>query len=57
MRSAAQYAVRTTRPEKCDISAQRYRSQPITTKFQKHCLNFLNLQTPCQNISLSEYFA
>ena len=30
-------AVRTTRPEKCDIFAQRYQSQPITTKFQKHC--------------------
>ena len=49
--------VSTTRPEKCDIFAQRYQSQPITTKFQKHCLYFLNLQKPCQNISLSEYFA
>ena len=29
--------VRTTRPEKCDIFAERYQSQPITTKFQKHC--------------------
>ena len=49
--------VRTTRPEKCDILAQRYQSQPITTKFHKHCLYFLNHQKPCQNISLSEYFA
>ena len=49
--------VSTTRPEKCDIFAQRYQSQPITTKFQKHCLYFLNLQKPCKNISLSEYFA
>ena len=51
------YSVRTTRPEKCDIFAQRYLSQPITTKFQKHCLYFLNLQKPCQNISISEYNA
>ena len=51
------YTVRTIRPEKCDIFSQRYQSQPITTKFQKHCLCFLNLQKPCQNISLSEYFA
>ena len=52
------YPVRTTRPEKCDILAQHYQSQPIiTTKFQKHCLYFLNLQKPCHNISLSEYFA
>ena len=29
--------VRTTRPETCDIFAQRYQFQPITTKFQKHC--------------------
>ena len=29
--------VRTTRPEKCDIFAQCYLSQPISTKFQKHC--------------------
>ena len=36
------YTVRTTRPEKCDIFAQRYQSQPITTKFQKHCLYLLN---------------
>ena len=49
--------VRTTRPEKYDILAQHYQSQPITTKFQKHCLYFLNLQKSCQNISLSEYFA
>ena len=28
--------VRTTRPEKCDIFSQRYQSQPIKTKFQKH---------------------
>ena len=49
--------VSTTRPEKCDIFAQLYQSQPITTKFQKHCLYFINLQKPCQNISLSEYFA
>ena len=49
--------VSTTRPEKCDIFTQRYQSQPITTKFQKHCLYFLNLQKPCQKISLSEYFA
>ena len=27
-------AVRTTRPEKCDILAQRYQSQPISIKFQ-----------------------
>ena len=40
--------VRTTRPEKCDIFAQRYQSQPITTTFHKHCLYFLNLQKPCQ---------
>ena len=46
------YSVRTTSPEKCDIFAQRYQSQPITTKFQKHGLYFLNLQKPCQNISL-----
>ena len=45
--------VRTRRPEKCDIFAQRYQSKPITTKFHKHCLYFLNLQKPCQNISLS----
>ena len=36
--------VRTTRPEKGDIFAQRYQSQPITTKFQIHCLYFFNLQ-------------
>ena len=29
--------VRTTRPEKCDIFTQRYQSQPINKKFQKHC--------------------
>ena len=28
------YTVKTTRPEKCDNFAQRYQSQPITTKFQ-----------------------
>ena len=32
--------VRTTRPEKCDIFAQRYQSQAITTKFQKTLLIF-----------------
>ena len=25
------YTVRTTRPEKCDIFAQRYQSQPVST--------------------------
>ena len=30
-------AVRTKRPEKGDIFAQRYQSHPITTKFQKRC--------------------
>ena len=30
-------SVRTRRPEKCDNFAQRYQSQPITTKFQKYC--------------------
>ena len=40
--------VRTTRPEKCDIFVQRYQSQPITTKFQKHSLYFLTLQKSCQ---------
>ena len=47
------FTVRTTRPEKCDIFAQRYQSQPITTKFQKHCLYFLNLQK-CVKIFLSQ---
>ena len=42
--------VRNTRPEKCDIFSQRYQSQPITKKFQKHCSYFLNLYKPCQNI-------
>ena len=41
--------MRTTGPEKCNIFAQRYQSQPITTKFQKHCLFFLNFQKQCQN--------
>ena len=48
--SEYQKAVSTTRPEKCDIFAQRYQSQPITTRFQKHCLYFFNLQKPWQNI-------
>ena len=48
--------VRTTRPEKCDIFAQRYQSQPIT-KIPKTRTYFLNLQKPCQNIPLSEYYA
>ena len=43
--------------KKSDIFAQCYPSQPITTKFQKHCLYFLNLQKQCQNISISEYYA
>ena len=50
--SLCPFTVRTTRPVKCDIFSQRYQSQPITKKFQKHCLYFLNLQKPCQNISL-----
>ena len=33
------YTVRTTRPEKSDIFTQRYQSQPVTKKFQKHCYN------------------
>ena len=56
-RILGKYSVRTTRPEKCDIFAQRYQSHPITFKFQKRSLYFLHLQKPCQNISLSEYFA
>ena len=55
--SVISYAVQTTRPEKCDIFAQRYQSQSITTKFPKTLLIFLNLQKQCQNISLSEYNA
>ena len=31
--------VRTTRPEKCDIFAQRYQSQPITKKSKKNTAN------------------
>ena len=37
LKQALYLPVRTTRPERCDIFAQRYQSQPITTKFQKHC--------------------
>ena len=49
--------VRTTRPEKCDIFAQHYQSQPITKSYQTHCWYFLNLQKLFQNVSSSEYFA
>ena len=45
------FSVRTTTPEKCDIFSQRHQSQPITRKFQNHCLYFLNPQKSCQNIS------
>ena len=37
-------AVRTTRPEKCDIFAQGYQSQPITKKFRKHRFIFLTFR-------------
>ena len=33
------FTVRTTRPEKCEIFAQRYQSQPITTKLKKNTAN------------------
>ena len=38
------YTVRTTRPEKCDIFAQRYQSQPITTKFHNTAYIFLTFR-------------
>ena len=31
------FTVRTTRPEKCDIFAQRYQSHALTAKFQTRC--------------------
>ena len=39
-----QTTVRTTRSEKCDIFAQRYQSQPITTAFQNTCYIFLTFR-------------
>ena len=47
--------VRTIRPEKCEIFAQRYQSQTINAKCQTRCWYFLNLLKPCQNVSLSQF--
>ena len=38
------FSVRTTKPEKCDIFAQRYQSQPITTKFHNTAYIFLTFR-------------